>query len=106
FEPGLDSIHGVVAQFAVALAWRLTSTWPSLAGLVIGAKGFTAPGFLKVILLPVARPAGGGWGSCGQRRIRHDPRPSPQARHSRPRRQDRCTLHHRSPAHPPRIERT
>jgi len=54
-----------MAKFPVALAWRLTSTWPSLAGLFIGAKGFTASGFLTWVL-PVARPAGGGWGSCGQ----------------------------------------
>ncbi len=37
-----------MAQFRVALAWRLTSTWPSLAGLVIGAKGFTSSGTFTV----------------------------------------------------------
>ena len=41
---GLDPAPRAVAQFVVALAWRLTSTWPSLAGLLIGAKGFTPPG--------------------------------------------------------------
>jgi hypothetical protein len=41
----LDEALAAVAKSAMALAWRLTSTRPSLAGLVIGAKGFTSPGF-------------------------------------------------------------
>ena len=39
-----------MAQCVLALAWRLTSTWPSLAGLLIGAKGFTPPGYLMWVL--------------------------------------------------------
>ena len=49
----LKSVFNLCLIWGPALAWRLTSTRPSSAGLVIGAKGFTSPGLLT-------------WGSSGR----------------------------------------
>ena len=63
----LDSPGAAVAHSAQAAAHRHTSTWPPPARLTIEAKGIHSPGPFTWFFA-VARPAGGGWGSCGQGR--------------------------------------